>query len=263
MTTRYPVSRKINREAVVLLGWGRAILLQLAHPLVAAGVAAGSDFHQGARAYMKRMHHTVGSMLSLCFGTEDEAREVIDRINGIHRRVHGRLPEPVGPFPAGTPYSARDPRLLCWVHVTLLESVVLAYELFVGELAPEEKDAYVAESADVARALGVTDDVLPMSYAELQAWMAGLYGAGEIVVGGQAKTLAAALLAPRLGPAAPVFRVSRLLTIGMLPPAIREGYGFEWDARRARACRRAIAWTRRLRGVLPPVLREWPKARAA
>jgi uncharacterized protein (DUF2236 family) len=263
MTTRHPVSRKINREAVVVLGWGRAILLQLAHPLVAAGVAAGTDFHQGAGGYFKRVHHTVGAMLSLAFGSEEEARAVIDRINDIHRRVRGTLPEAVGPFPAGTPYSAQDPVLLCWVHATLIESVVLTYEQLVGDLTPEEKTEYVREAGDVALALGVTPDILPMSYPALEAWLASRYASGEISVGGQARTLADALLSPPFGPAAPVFRVSRLLTTGALPDDIRRGYGYPWDDRRERAYRRALAWTRRVRGALPAVLREWPAARAA
>ena len=63
--------------------------------------------------------------------------------------------------------------------------------------------------------------------------------------------------------AAPLFKLTRLITIGMLPPLVREGYGFEWDARRERAYRRAIAFVRRTRRILPTVLREWPIARVA
>src|SRR5262245_15266928 len=127
----FPVARKINREAVVLLGWGRAILLQLAHPLVAAGVGDYSGFRSGARGFVRRVRGTVGGMLDLTFGTADEAQRIIDRINSIHDRVNGRLPAAVGIFPAGTPYSARDPKLLLWVHATLIDSMTVAYETFV------------------------------------------------------------------------------------------------------------------------------------
>ena len=71
-----PVARKVNREAVVLLGWGRAVLLQLAHPLVAAGVSDYSKFRRGTRGYLRRVRSTVGAMIELTFGTPDEAQRI-------------------------------------------------------------------------------------------------------------------------------------------------------------------------------------------
>jgi uncharacterized protein (DUF2236 family) len=259
-----PVAAKINRETVVLLGWGRAILLQLAHPLVAAGVGDYSGFRSGARGYLRRVRGTVGAMLDITFGSPDDAREAIDRINRIHDRVHGRLTEAVGIYPAGTPFTARDPTLLCWVHATLLESMVVAYELLVDRLTQDEKDAYAAEAAWLPAALGAGPDFVPATWADIQAFMAARYSSGEIAVGAQARRLAAALLSPPLGPAAaPLFRVSRLITIGLLPPDVRCGYGFEWSDRRQRALRRAITFVRRTRRMLPRSLREFPAARTA
>ena len=126
------ISHRVNREAVVVLGWGRAILLQLAHPLVAVGVGAHSGFDDGALAYVQRMRRTIGAMLSLTFGTESEIRETAGRINAIHQRVHGRLDRAVGGYPAGTSYDATDPALLTWVHATLVDSQLRTYALFVG-----------------------------------------------------------------------------------------------------------------------------------
>ena len=104
------VARKINRETIVLLGWGRAILLQLAHPLVAAAVADYSQFRQHPDGYLRRARRTVGAMLAMTFGTEEQASAVAARINAIHAQINGTLRQPAGIFPAGTPYSARDPR---------------------------------------------------------------------------------------------------------------------------------------------------------
>ena len=70
-------------------------------------------------------------MLRLCFGAEPEAQAVVARINAIHERVHGHLPETAGIFPAGTSYSAHDPALLAWVHATLLDMNLRVYERFV------------------------------------------------------------------------------------------------------------------------------------
>ena len=67
-------------------------------------------------------------MLDLTFGTDADAQRIVDTINGIHDRINGRLGAATGIFPAGTPYSARDGRLLVWVHATLVDSLVLTYE---------------------------------------------------------------------------------------------------------------------------------------
>ncbi|HUO60658.1 MAG TPA: oxygenase MpaB family protein, partial [Candidatus Acidoferrales bacterium] len=75
------IGRKINRETVVLLGWGRAILLQFAHPLVAAAIADHSRFDGGVGGYVRRARHTVSAMLTITFGSETEARAVIAQIN--------------------------------------------------------------------------------------------------------------------------------------------------------------------------------------
>jgi uncharacterized protein (DUF2236 family) len=71
------------------------------------------------------------------------------------------------------------------------------------------------------------------------------------------------LFAPPLGPAVPMFRVTKVLTLGLLPGPIRAQYGFEWDGRRARVFRALASSVRRIRRLLPPLLREWPIARRA
>ena len=113
----------------MILAWPRAILLQLAHPLVAAGVAEHSTFRAGPVTAAKRLHHTIRAMLSLVFGDEAAQARTIAAIRAIHKRVNGQLKTDVGPFPAGTRYSAEDPALLLWVHMTLIESVVFAHDL--------------------------------------------------------------------------------------------------------------------------------------
>ena len=262
MAAERSVAHKINRETVVLLGWGRAILLQVAHPLIAAAVAEHSRFDDGVRGYVKRAHRTIGAMLQITFGTDDEARRVIDRINGIHTRVHGTLPEAVGPFAAATPYSARDPRLLRWVHATLLESLPLAYELFVGPLSRKDKDAFCAEATGTAALLGIDDEVPLQRFDDVQRYVRQMLASGELHVGDQARSLAAALLRPPLGPAAaPLFLPARLTTAGLLPPPIRAAYGFGWDSRREWWFRKTAALIRHTRPFIPSPLRELPRAR--
>jgi uncharacterized protein (DUF2236 family) len=258
------VARKINRETVVLLGWGRAILLQLAHPLVAAGVADYSRFQTDLRGYAARTTRTVGAMLALTFGSEEEMRAIASQINAIHNRIRGTLREAAGVFPAGTPYSARDPELLRWVHATMVDSLPLAYELFVGPLTPDEKDRYCAEAAMIAPLLGIPDGLLPCGLAEHESYMEQMFVNGQIEVTENARRRARSLLSPPLGPAAaPLFSVVRRSTIGLLPSAIRQSYGFPWDAHDDDALGRFVTFVRQVRWWLPRMLREWPAARLA
>ena len=257
------VARKINREGIVLLGWGRAILLQVAHPLVAAAIGDFSDFDQGAAGYLRRMHRTVGAMLTLTFGTDADARAVLERINHIHDQVEGTLRETAGIFPAGTRYSARDPELLLWVHATLLDSLMLTYDLLVQPLTSTERDTFCAEAARTAVELGVPAARVPATGQALQRYFDGMLQDGSLVVTPTARAIADALFAPPLGPARmPLGAVARLVTIGLLPEDVRTGYGFVWSARHARVFNAVIGTMRRTRRVLPPMLREWRSARA-
>jgi uncharacterized protein (DUF2236 family) len=255
------VARKINREIVVVVGWGRAILLQLAHPLIAAAISDGSSFHSGAGSYVRRAHQTISAMLDLTFGTPADAQRIVDRINGIHDHVHGRLGTATGVFPAGTAYSARDGQLLIWVHATLVESLILTYEHLVAPLTRAEKDQYAAESAWLARELGAPADAVPSDEPGVTAFMREMRSRGEICVGDDARRMATALLAPGIALAAPVFWVSGLITVGLLPDDLRQAYGFKWDERRARRFQQVTAVVRGTRRLLPPVCREWPAAR--
>ena len=256
------VARRVNGEAVVLLGWGRAILLQLAHPLVAAGVAEHSGFGGGPLNYVRRTRRTVGAMLALTFGSPEDIRDRANRINAIHRRVHGVLREPTHHFDVGTPYSATDPELLRWVHATIVESQLRAYELFVGPLTDDERDQYCAEAAEVAPLLSIPHDFLPTDEAALDRYLDAMYRSPVIEVTASARRLGRALLFPPGGRmTGPVMALGRLATVGLLPADIRAAYGFPWDDRRQRRFRRLATATRRVRRVLPPALREWPAAR--
>jgi uncharacterized protein (DUF2236 family) len=254
------ISSRINAERLVLLGWSRAILLQLAHPLVAAGVDEHSTFRAGKLTSALRLHQTVRAMLSLTFGTDAEQHATIDHINAIHRRVNGHLPEGVGVFAAGTRYSAEDPSLLLWVHATLLDSIPLVYEKVVAPLAADERDRYCREAEPVVQALGAREGA-PRSWPELASYMDRMYASGEIVVGRQARELADAVLAPPLAWAlGPTARINWLFTVGLLPAPVRAQYGFTWTDRDARALERWSAIIRRTRRVLPKRVAWWSEA---
>ena len=244
------VTWKINREMVVVAGWGRAILLQLAHPSIAAGVHHHSTFRGSLGASYRRLHSTVGAMLSLTFGDSEEVIAAAAGINAIHDRVQGR------------DYSAHDPDLQRWVHATLVESIPLTYERLVGPLTTHERDRYCAEAAIMEPLLGMPAGWLPRNAAQLDTYMRDTLASERLVVSDTSRALARAVLyPPRWHAVWPLFRPMQLLTIGLLPAQIREAYGFEWHARDARSLARWTTVLRTTLRALPPFAREWPSAR--
>jgi uncharacterized protein (DUF2236 family) len=256
------VIRRVSAERLVVLGWGRAILMQLAHPLVAAGVAGHSAFRGSVSEGAARLYHTVSAMLSLTFGDAIRREAALERIRAIHRTVHGTLAEAVGPFPAGTPYSAEDPALLLWVHATLLDSNAEIYQRLVAPLSTGELDALCDQSASLLVELGGDADTAPRTWRALRTYMDHVQQSGILAVIPAAREIGAGVLAPRAGGwPAPLSGLHRLIEVGLLPPAIRDAYGFEWNALREARFQRAMRIIRATRRLLPPALAYWRDAR--
>jgi uncharacterized protein (DUF2236 family) len=255
---------KIHRERVLLAGWGRAILLQIAHPKVARGVAEHSGFTTERWGRLRRLHRTLAAMLTLTFGSEEEAAIVAARINGIHDRVQGRLDTGAGGMARGEPYSAHDPELLTWVHATLIDSFLLTYRLFVGPVTGAEADRYCLEASGIEPALGIPPGRLPRSEDRLREYVDGMLAGGSIEVTDTARRLSREIIRPP-APALvrPALGLAALPAVGLLPPAIRTAYGLPWDGRREGALRVMIATTRALLPLTPPALRCWAVARRA
>jgi len=262
LDARGSVSWRINAERLALFGWGRAILLQLAHPLIAAGVFEHSGFRSAPHEAARRLSHTVSAMLSLTFGDRARRERALDGIRTIHRRVHGQLTTPVGPFPAGTPYSAEDPALVLWVHATLVESVLLVYERLVRPLTLAERDAYCREAAPTAVALLAREADVPRSWTELRAYLEETSASGAIIVSPQARALGHAVLSPSgAWPLAPATWANRVMTAGLLPPAIRIQYELPWTARHERTFERLAQTLRAARRITPHALATWRDSR--
>ena len=110
--------RRIGNSPVTpFLGGGAAVLLQVAHPLVAAGVAEHSNYQ---RHLWTRLMRTLRALYLITYGTREEADAVGKTVRAVHARVRGETAVELGRFPAGTPYSASDPELMLWVHATLV-----------------------------------------------------------------------------------------------------------------------------------------------
>jgi uncharacterized protein (DUF2236 family) len=256
---------KLHKEVVLLLGWGRAILLQLAHPLVAQGVAEHSGFLAQPGARLQRLRKTIDSMLALTFGEPSEVASAAGAINAIHDRVHGSLRTPTKSFTEGTFYSARNADLLKWVHATLLDSFILTYQHCVGSLTVEQKDAYCYQSSSaIEPLLGIPRGYLPRNAAELRQYMAQMLGSGELEVTETARLLGKAVMYPALPWWARTFMPAmRLFTIGTLPPTVRTAYGYFWNDGQEKALKVSTQVIRCSLICAPSGLRYWRAARIA
>lgn len=140
--------RQVHADASMFVGGLRALLLQSLHPLAMAGVAEHSDYRGDPWG---RLQRTSTFLAVTTFGTAGDAQRAVDRVRGIHRRVHGVAPD-------GTPYRADDPHLLEWVHIAEVDSFLKAYQRYgAAALDQHGRDAYVHDTALVAEALGVID----------------------------------------------------------------------------------------------------------
>jgi uncharacterized protein (DUF2236 family) len=257
----HSVSWRVHREAALLLAGGRALLLQIAHPLIAAGVAAHSRFEQ---APLQRLWRTLDLSLTLTFGSAAEALAAVRRIERVHATVHGVLPEAIGPFRRGTPYDANDPQLLLWVHATLVDSSLLAYERFVAPLSRVERAALYDESRISARLFGIPAASIPATLGDFRTYMRDMLRGPVLAAGPRSRAIAAALLSPPLPIGMRQLAGStRLFTIGLLPPAVRRRYGFSWSSAHEHTLWLLSAAIRGGIPLLPGIAREFPHARRA
>jgi uncharacterized protein (DUF2236 family) len=247
------VTWKVNREAVLLAGGGRALLLQVAHPLVAAGVARHSTFETEP---WTRLHRTLDLVTKITFGDRRTSELASARLRGVHARVQGVAAD-------GTAYSARDPDLLLWVWATLVDSALCVYTRCVGPLTPAEMRRYYDEQQRFAAACGVPEGHWPPSLAAFEAYRDAIVR-DVLHPSEDSRRIARTVIAPRApAPLRPAFGLVGILTVGLLPAAVRERYGFAWDPRRELLLSAATTTIRRTRAMLPAVAREFPAASSA
>jgi uncharacterized protein (DUF2236 family) len=244
------------REKILLLGGPTALLLQLAHPLIAAGVAAHSSFRDDP---LRRLRSTLDATLTVIFGDRQQALTAAARVGKLHQRVQGRLPVASGCFPAGTVYRASDPQLALWVHATLVKVALDVTDQFVSSLSRDQRADFYQQSKPFAMLFGVTEEVLPDSYVAFEAYLRRMVEGSELAIDQTTKELAAAVLdGYMLGPLRPPAATTRLLTAGLLPPRFQEGFGLAWGRREQQRYVVLRGVLRTVARSLPPTLRFWP-----
>ena len=244
---------KINRESILLVGGPAALLMQLAHPHVAAAVGDHSNFQANP---FRRLRRTLDLTLSIVFGSKEEADRAAAVVNAVHSSVRGTAP-------GGRTYDARDPSLLLWVHSTLVDSSLKVYEACFGKLAADDLDRYYEESRLVAGLFRIPRSEIPASLTDLREQMEDRIASGEVAVGDQARELAKPILRPlRVVPARLATR-SAFVTASLLPDPIRDGYGLKVGRSGRALLSLGGSASRAVVPRIPPVVRSFPVARRA
>jgi uncharacterized protein (DUF2236 family) len=253
---------RVNREAVLLGAGPAALLLQIAHPHVAEGVAQHSDFQSDP---WRRLRRTLRTTLAMVFGDGPTAERAVRRLNGVHATVRGETTDPVARALAGTTYRAMDPDLLLWVQATLVWTSVQAYERWVEPLDRADREELWAEAREVGRRLGIPLEDSPADWPALEAyWARMLAPDGPISITPTARRLSASIVRPPiLG--LPTAAIDLLATPGLalLPEQIRGAYGIPWGPIRAALARFADVGLRCWVRSMPLAWRSMPQARAA
>lgn len=257
---------QLQRELLIFLGGGRAVLLQLAHPFVAYAI----DEHSATRGdVLGRFQRTFDHVFAMSFGPLDAALAAARQVHAVHTRIHGVIPVDVGAWPAGTRYLANDSESLRWVYATLVHTVVHVRQLVLGRIAPALRDAYVRDTWQFARLFGIPEALLPRGWDELDGYVAEMTASPRLTVSEPAREMARFLFGAVTRDGAPARRrpvAGRWLermSAAMLPPRLREGFGLSWGARDRAAVAASVAALRAGYPLIPRPLRYLPAYQAA
>ena len=210
----------------MMIGGISALLLQMLHPGALAGVWDHSNFRENI---LGRLKNTAIFIAATTYGSTKSALAQIARVQAIHDRVSGTLPD-------GTPYSANDPHLLTWVHVAEVTSFLRSYLRYRDpRLSRADQDRYFAETAQIARLLGATD--IPTSVAQVEAYFEALRP--ELVSDHRTREVASALMntkSPTLL-TVPFRRITMDAGVDLLPDWAAQMHGFHHTSPRRHLAR--------------------------
>lgn len=243
------VARRLDRELFLLLGGTAALLMQIAHPLVAAGVEQHSDFR---RDPLGRLSRTLNTTLAVVFAEPAEAQAALRRIDRRHGPVRGTAAD-------GRPFDARDPALLLWVQTTLVLTSLRLYEAVVGPLSHADREAYWQETRPIAAALGIPLDAQPRTIDDLQRYERAMLG-GAVRPDATSLRVAGRVRRPFPRVPAPLYWPNDAVTAALVPRALHAPLGLRYRMRERVLFAVVIAVARLVRSVLP-TLAVVPQAR--
>lgn len=238
---------KISRESALFLGAGRAALLQLAHPWVAAAIAEHSTVLNKPIA---RFHNTFRIVFAMIFGSTDQALAAARHLHSLHTRIRGDLPQAVAGWPRGAHYQANEIAALRWVYATLIEGAVLAYEC-VLPLSAAEREQYYQESRTLAALFGIPSSALPTNWHAFIEYNRCMHESDALGVSARARSMGQDILSGAGSWIHPPLWY-RALTAAWMPPRMRDEFGL---ATNDRVLNRARRWLPRAYRALPAAVR--------
>lgn len=247
------IAWRLERDCLIFLGGGRAVLLQLAHPFVACAIR---DHSRTRGDVIGRFQRTFRAVFAMSFGDLEHARRAARAVHGGHARVQGVLGEDAGVWARDTRYAGNDAEALRWVHATLVDTVITVHEAVHGALPAADRDAYCRDARRFGRLFAIPEPLLPTTWTAHRAYVDDMLASERLAVTSAARSMAAYLFGGRLGPAA------RAVTAGLSPPSIRDGFGLPFGPVEQRGFAATLAAARAL-AKLPAPLRDLPAYRDA
>lgn len=245
------ISWKVNREAALFLGAGRAALLQLAHPWVAVALDQHSNLREDPLA---RFHNTFRVVFTMIFGTLEQALAASEHLHRLHTYIRGELPESVATYRQGSHYEANEVKALLWVYSTLVESALIAHDCVLPPISTEEREVYYAESRKMAALFGIPAHALPRDWSEFEQYNRSMWDSGSLGVSALSREMAHGVLHGS-GSWVPVPEWYRALTAAWMPERLRVEFALEYGAKERDAAARAMSWLPRIYRRLPATAR--------
>ena len=236
-------------------GAGRALLLQVAHPWVTAGIDQHSEVRNDPLGRARRTFYHISSMV---YGSIPQAMASANRVRDIHEEIDGKMTEQAGAFDYDSEYRANEISAMIWVHATLWETVVHMYEKMEHELTPEEKDQFYEETKLFAMLFGIPESALPATWNDFMAYNEAMWASPQLTVTPNALQLKKDLFDPKsIWMIVPLWG-QEIITAAELPPRIREQYQMKygWWQKMNYGWMRAAVWTAEV--MLPKNLERHP-----
>jgi uncharacterized protein (DUF2236 family) len=256
---------RIAGDWTMLLGGGRALILQVAHPVVAEGVARFSNY---ADAPWERLAGTLDLYLHVIYGGRGESPdEAGERLRSLHRRIKGVDAD-------GNHWHALDPAAFHWVHATLVQGMVEMRARFGEPLNTLERELFYEEMREVGKLYGLRERDMPGDWGAFEDYFNEMV-ATELRDSRLLRDVLRTVFNPAKPPvlpvpdslwpvlAAPGAQLARLVTVGSLPAPLRRRLGLPWSRERELALRAQQEAIKRVFPRLPDRLRLMPPALAA
>ncbi len=241
---------RVSRENAILLGGPAAAILQVAHPVIGAGVARHSRFRDDT---LGRLHRTLDAVYTVAFGTKVEAKHLRDHVAAVHRPVRGS--EPVG-------YDAADPEAQMWVLATLIAVATEVFETLVSPLTVEEQEAHYDDMRIFGEYFGLDRAYGPQGRSEFDRYYAEMLNDERMGSLPESAEVASAIVKMQR----PIWLAvagwpTRQLTVETIPSPVRERLGFRSTGTGRGAVRALKASLKGVIPVLPEAARYCPAAR--